>query len=57
MYTGRAVDNKILKYDGRPFTSGEIVDAVVEMTKDEGRTTNAFVFSHSSFVTQQETLK
>jgi 2-oxoglutarate ferredoxin oxidoreductase subunit alpha len=50
VYTGRAVDNKILKYDGRPFTSGEIVDAVIEMTKDEGRKTNAFVFRPSSFV-------
>lgn len=57
VYTGRAVDNKILKYDGRPFTSGEIVDAVIEMTKDEGRRTNAFVFGLSSFVAQQETAK
>jgi len=32
-YTGRAVDNKILKYDGRPFTGAEIADAVKSRLK------------------------
>ncbi len=32
-YTGRAVDNKILKYDGRPFTGAEIADAVKNQLK------------------------
>lgn len=27
-YTGKAVDDKILKYDGRPFTGGEIANTV-----------------------------
>lgn len=54
MYTGRAVDNQILKYDGRPFTSGEIVEAVSAMTKGEERMTNAFVLRPSSFVVTGE---
>ena len=32
-YTGRAVDDKILKYDGRPFTGAEIADAVTKLAK------------------------
>ncbi len=32
-YTGRAVDNKILKYDGRPFTGAEIADTVKSRLK------------------------
>lgn len=35
VYTGRAVDDKILKYDGRPFTSAEIAEAVTRLTKDK----------------------
>ncbi len=32
-YTGKAVDAKILKYDGRPFTGAEIANAVRAKTK------------------------
>ena len=32
-YTGRAVDDKVLKYDGRPFTGAEIADAVKSRLK------------------------
>jgi len=31
VYTGRAVDDKVLKYDGRPFTGAEIADAVTKI--------------------------
>jgi 2-oxoglutarate/2-oxoacid ferredoxin oxidoreductase subunit alpha len=30
VYTGHAVNDKVLKYDGRPFTGAEIADAVTE---------------------------
>ncbi|MBM3129021.1 MAG: 2-oxoacid:acceptor oxidoreductase subunit alpha [Chloroflexi bacterium] len=33
VYTGRAVDDKILKYDGRPFTGAEIADAVPNIAR------------------------
>ncbi|MCI0476804.1 MAG: hypothetical protein L0Y55_11195, partial [Anaerolineales bacterium] len=33
VYTGRAPDDKILKYDGRPFTGAEIADAVAKIAK------------------------
>jgi 2-oxoglutarate ferredoxin oxidoreductase subunit alpha len=36
IYTGRAVDDKVLKYDGRPFTGVEIAEAVAKIVK--GRT-------------------
>ncbi len=32
-YTGRAVDDKVLKYDGRPFTGAEIANAVKSRLK------------------------
>ncbi|MEW5718286.1 MAG: 2-oxoacid:acceptor oxidoreductase subunit alpha [Chloroflexota bacterium] len=38
-YTGRAVDDKVLKYDGRPFTGAEIAEAVrtrIEQQKTRG---------------------
>jgi 2-oxoglutarate ferredoxin oxidoreductase subunit alpha len=37
-YTGRAVDDKVLKYDGRPFTGAEIAKTVQART---GKTTAA----------------
>jgi 2-oxoglutarate ferredoxin oxidoreductase subunit alpha len=33
VYTGRAVHDKVLKYDGRPFTGAEIADAVTKIAK------------------------
>lgn len=35
VYSGRAVDDKILKYDGRPFTGAEIADAVERTMRDK----------------------
>jgi 2-oxoglutarate ferredoxin oxidoreductase subunit alpha len=31
VYAGRAVDDKVLKYDGRPFTGAEIADKVAQI--------------------------
>jgi 2-oxoglutarate ferredoxin oxidoreductase subunit alpha len=33
VYTGRAADNKILRYDGRPFVAAEIADAVEKIAR------------------------
>lgn len=35
VYTGRAVNDKILKYDGRAFTGAEIADAVAKKVTDD----------------------
>ncbi len=34
-YTGRAVNDKILKYDGRPFTGAEIAVAVAQIAQEK----------------------
>ena len=44
VYTGRAVDDKILKYDGRPFTGAEIADKV-KKTADHRQPTTVVTLS------------
>jgi 2-oxoglutarate/2-oxoacid ferredoxin oxidoreductase subunit alpha len=38
VYTGRAVDDKVLKYDGRPFTGAEIANAVMKIANTKAIT-------------------